>query len=150
MQFVVEFRTGKSPQPTSYPHVKLLQDNWDDYGYKTTFYATLHLSEEETVDLGNVKILEEKQTSGYTPMPKEPFERLGSNFCSLGGHLDYYENLFKLGRNTYQAYLRSLSDAAYNDETRARFEGSRGIQGLPASVQWRGAHDRGREQAIQP
>ena len=131
MQFVVAFRTGGSPIATEFPYVKLVQDNWDDFGYKTTFYATLNLSQGETIDLGNVKILEESQTGGYTPLPREPFERLGLNFCSLGGDLDYYEKLFKLGRAVYSSYLRGLSDAAYSDEIRARFED---LEGYRASL----------------
>jgi hypothetical protein len=43
MWFVVKFREGHSPTTDEYPHVVLVQDNWDDYGYKTTFSATLHL-----------------------------------------------------------------------------------------------------------
>jgi hypothetical protein len=36
MRFVVKFRSGDSPTTNRYPHAVLVQDNWDDYSYKTT------------------------------------------------------------------------------------------------------------------
>lgn len=128
MEFVVKFRDGRSPQASSFPHVTLTQDNWDDYGYKTTYDATLHVSGDEQIDLGNVKILHERQTSGYGPLPQEPFEQLSPEFCSLGGDLDYYERIFKRGRSFYRAYLRGLRDVTFNDEVRARFEDLEGYK----------------------
>ena len=111
MWFIVKFREGRRPTTDEYPHVVLVQDNWDDYGYRTTFSATLYLTEEENVELGIVKILQKEQTGGYTPMPHQPFQDLGPNYCSLGGDLDYYEKLFKFGRRIYQPYLRGDGDA---------------------------------------
>ncbi len=128
MKFVVEFRSGKSPTTREYPYVKLVQDNWDDYGYKTSFHSTLHLSRADETDLGTIKIMRESQTSGYTDMPKEPFETLGKSFCSLGGDLDYYEKLFKLGAAIFRPYLKGLSDAVYSDDVRARFEDTEGYK----------------------
>lgn len=128
MKFVVEFRDGKSSTTDQYPHVKLVQDNWDDFSYKTTFYATIHLSREETIELGSVKIFEQNQQGGLTPLPRRPFRRLGENFCSLGTELEYYEKLFKMGKPIYQAYLEGLQDAAYSDDIRARFEDFEGFQ----------------------
>src|ERR1700675_1875746 len=112
MWFIVKFRERRSPRTDKYPHVVLGQDNWDDYGYKTTFDATLYLSPDEKSDLGNVKILKKGQQGGYTPMPREPFDGLGDDYCSLGGDLDYYEKLFKRGPAFFRPYLRGLSDVA--------------------------------------
>jgi predicted ATPase len=129
MWFVVKFREGRSRTTTDeYPHVMLVQDNWDDYGYRTTFRATLHLTSDESVDLGNVKILHRAQTEGYTPMPRQAFQDLGSDYCSLGDNLGYYEELFKRGRQIYRPYLRGLGDVAYSDEVRAAFEDLEGYK----------------------
>ena len=76
MRFVVEFRSGKSPTTRRYPHAVLVQDNWDDYGYKSTFQVTLHVSADESYDLGSIKIIEAERTSGYTEMPKSRFTEL--------------------------------------------------------------------------
>lgn len=127
MQFVVKFLNRKCAKPDEHPHVILTQDNWDDYGYKSTFNAELHLTD-ETLDLGVVKILHADQVSGYTPMPDEPFESLGRDYYSLGGDLSYYEKLFKCGPRIYRAYLKALGDVAYSDVVRARFEDKEGYR----------------------
>jgi hypothetical protein len=128
VKFIVKFRTGQSPTTTDYPHVELAQDNWNDYGYNTTFHATLHLTKSDHLVLGTVKIMSKAQTGGYTEMPRKPFIDLGSSFCSLSGDLDYYEQLFKLGRSVYHPYLKGLSDAVYSDDVRARFEETEGFK----------------------
>lgn len=124
MRFVVKFRQGDSPTTKHYPHAVLAQDNWDDYGYKTTFYVTLHLSADEEVDLGNVKIIEAARTSGYTDMPKTAFQRLPEGFGSLGADLAYYEALYRLGRDVFRPFLEGLRDVAFDDEAKAAVEDS--------------------------
>ena len=128
MEFVVKFREGNSPTAGQFPHVVLVQDNWDDYGYKTTFSATLKLSAEDELELGNLKILRLAQQGGYTPMPRVAFQSLGPDYCSLGGTLDYYELLFKQGRPIYRTYLEALGDVTFNDDIKARFEDLEGYK----------------------
>ena len=128
MHFAVKFRDGHNSTTARFPNVLLAQDNWDDYGYKTTFNATLYVSPEDEIDLGVVKILNHAQMGGYTPLPREPFETLGNEYCSLGGTLDYYEELFKRGRQIYQPYLEGLGDVAFSDDVRARFEDLEGYK----------------------
>ena len=128
MKFIVHPYRGDEPRRPTPPFVRLVRDNWDDYGYKTTFGAELHLAADDMVKLGSVKILKQDQTDGYTPLPKEPFERLGLTYCSLGQDLEYYEQLFKRGPSVYEAYLRRLSDVVFDDEVRARFEDSEGYK----------------------
>lgn len=128
MQFVVRFINGRSPTADQFPHAVLVQNNWDDYGYKTTFNATLKLSAQNEIELGNLKILRSDQQGGYTPMPRDAFETLGPDYCSLGGTLDYYEELFKQGRQIYQAYLAALRDVTFSDDVKARFEDLEGFK----------------------
>ena len=122
MWFVVKFRNGRSYDVEEYPHTILVQDNWDDYGYKSTFEVTLHLSADEGIELGHVKIIQADRLSGYTEIQRRPFEALGEGYASLGGDLDYYENLYKLGRQIFQPYLHGLRDIAFSDEIRAEVE----------------------------
>lgn len=124
MRFVVKFRSGDSPTTNRYPHAVLVQDNWDDYGYKTTFHVTLHVSTDESHDLGSIKIIEAGRTSGYTEMPKRPFFKLPAGHASLGADLDYYETLYKLGRDVFEPYFRGLRDVAFDDEIKASIEDS--------------------------
>jgi hypothetical protein len=128
MKFVVRFRDGSIARTREYPHVVLQQDNWDDYGYKTTFDATLKLTGEDEEELGPIKILKSDQTNGFTPMPSEPFATLGREYCSLGGSLDYYEKLYKRGAPIYRPYLNGLGDVAFSDDVRARFEDKEGYK----------------------
>ncbi len=124
MRFVVVFRSGESPSTNRYPRAVLTQDNWDDYGYKTTFHVTLFLSADDTRDLGSIKIIRAEQTSGYTDMPRRAFEALPDGYASLGSDLDYYETLYKLGREVFEPYLRGLRDVAFDDEIKAEVEDS--------------------------
>lgn len=122
MRFVVQFRSGDSSVTSRYPHAVLVQDNWDDYGYKTTFHVTLHLSTSECYDLGNIKIIEVDRTGGYTEMPRRPFKQLPVGYASLGADLDYYETVFKLGRGVFEPYFKGLRDVAFDDEFKASVE----------------------------
>lgn len=122
MKFVVKFRSGDSLSTNHYPHAVLVQDNWDDYGYKSTFHVTLHISANESFDLGSIKIIELDRVGGYTAMPKLPFKQLPSGHASLGGDLDYYETVFKLGRSVFEPYFKGLRDVAFDDEIRASVE----------------------------
>ncbi len=92
----------------------LVQDNWDDFGYKTTFQATLHLSKTESIELGNVKILHKDQTKGFTEMPST-FERLGREYASTGGDTSYYEKLLAVRKTLAREYLRGIRDLAFSD-----------------------------------
>lgn len=126
MHFIVQFREGESSTTNRYPHAVLIQDNWDDYGYKSTFQVTLHLSADETIELGNIKIIEAGRTRGYTTMPRSSFRQLPEGHASLGGDLDYYETLYKLGRDIFQPYLEGLRDIAFSDDAKAAVEDSEG------------------------
>lgn len=128
MRFVVKFRSGDSPTTNQYPHAVLAQDNWDDYGYKTTFQVTLNMSADESHDLGNIKIIEVARKGGYTEMPRHPFKELPAGYASLGADLDYYETIFKLGRDVFEPYFRGLRDVAFDDEIKASVEDSEAYQ----------------------
>jgi hypothetical protein len=128
LRFIVDFKEGKSSRTGRFPHAVLVQDNWDDYGYKSTFHVTLHLSKKESIDLGSVKIVEVDQTGGYTDMPRKPFTQLDEGFASLGADLDYYETLYKLGREVFEPYLSALHDIAYDDDAKALVEDTEGYR----------------------
>jgi energy-coupling factor transporter ATP-binding protein EcfA2 len=121
-------RIATLPAEVEYPYVKLVHDNWDDYSYRTTFVASIHILEDETVELGSLKILHRRQESGYTSMPDSPFEKLGREYCSLGHGIDYYEAVYKLGRKIRGAYLKGIGDVAWDDERLDDFEELEGFQ----------------------
>jgi hypothetical protein len=88
MIFFYIYRSPKRPKPTKvkYPAVFLLDDNWDDYGYKTLFRASIVLEKgAEEIELGDVKILEiAGDTRIREPRIEGNFTSLGTDFCSLG------------------------------------------------------------------
>ncbi|MCE8013089.1 hypothetical protein HOP57_16235 [Halomonas daqingensis] len=100
--------------------VLLVKDNWDDYSYKTTFYAFLYLKGEK-VDLGMVKImtteLDDKSSLSHrgentsTKIP-ENIDSLPDGFVSLGQELDYYRKISALGRRNGDKVLHALKDCA--------------------------------------
>ncbi|MGP1716452.1 MAG: AAA family ATPase [Methylophilus sp.] len=122
MQFFVHFIKKDKPKPKQYPHAVLTQDNWDDFGYKTTFHVVLHLSDTHVEDLGSIKIIESDRTSGYTNLPNEPFEQLSEKHASIGSSLDYYETLYNLGPQVFRPFLRGLRDIAFSDDAKAAVE----------------------------
>ncbi|WP_312809066.1 AAA family ATPase [Agrobacterium cavarae] len=128
MRFVVEFRDGESPTTNRYPYAVLVQDNWDDYGYRSTFQVRLHLSSTEVVELGNIKIIQATSTGGFTEMSRRPFQRLPEGYASLGADLEYYETLYKLGREVFGPYFEGLRDVAFDDEAKASVEDSEGYR----------------------
>lgn len=131
MKFLTLKKTQKLPKKLSYPFVILRQGDWDDYGYKTTFDVSIHLSTIETIEPGVIKILKFDQTGGFTPMPKGEFSKLNKEYCSLGNGLEYYEEIFKLGKPIGEAYLKALGDVVWSDTKRAKFED---LQGFKASL----------------
>ena len=130
MKFFVD--DGDAVAPRDYPYVALVRDSWDDYGYKTTFQATMHVSAEDEIDLGNLKIMRTDQRGGYTEMPDGPFGQLDEKYASRGADLDYYEKLYKLGRPTFRAYFKGLRDIAFDDHAKASVED---LEGYRVSLQ---------------
>ena len=127
MQFFVRSELPGTSR-LEYPYVALDRDNWDDYGYKTTFTAVLHLAAGKKAKLGAVKIMRNDQEFGSTRMPKKPFQQLSQSYASLGSDLSYYEKLYTLGMEVYKPYLRGLRDVAFDDHTKARFEDLEGYR----------------------
>lgn len=128
MRFVVKFRDEESVGTKHYPHAVLVQDNWDDYGYRSTFRVYLYTSVDEEIDLGNIKIIQAGSAGGYTDLPREPFERLSKNHASLGSDLNYYETLYKLGRDIFRPFLEGLRDVAFSDDAKAAVEDTEGYR----------------------
>lgn len=116
------------PGDNNYPYAILNRDNWDDFGYRTSFFVKLFLSETESIDLGTVKILRNDQNiGGYTLLPSNRFARLGSKYCSLGINIDYYEKLISTDRRLATDFLDRLSDVCVSNQRLARFKDLEGF-----------------------
>lgn len=71
MQILVYHNRRTVPQlaKIEYPFISLFQDAWDDFGWKTRFLATLHVTEDEEIDLGAVRIASKAKGFRSEAMP---------------------------------------------------------------------------------
>ena len=128
MKFYLINNTTSVPSKAKFPYATLHWNNWDDYGYQTSFEVIVHLTSDEIIELGRVKILRREQDGGKTPLREKSFETLDSSYCSLGHGLDYYENIVKFGDKLSREYLVGVRDVAFDDTIRAEFEDLEGYK----------------------
>lgn len=123
IDIIVRSYNSSLPAFRIYPTVVLVWDNWDDYGYKTSFNAYLHLSPSEVLDLETVKILcYEYANEPYTTVLPKHGKSLGPDLCSLGNNQDYYEKLNDIDRDVRDVYLKAMNDVAFDRSLKQRFE----------------------------
>ena len=111
-------------------------DNWNDYGYRTSFVMCFCDETGRVNEIGNVKIYywqnDEARSNSYYEHTKESLGTcigtLDSLYCSLGQELSYYKNLKLLLPDEYMNILRRLNDIAVFDELRERFINEKGVQ----------------------
>src|SRR6266852_583628 len=92
----------------------LVDDNWDDYGYKTLFHVIYFDGEGVRSDIGDTKIMSRSMEPGHVEL-KNRFRKLGAKFASLGQTQQFYENLIQLENNAGRDILIALNDVAWND-----------------------------------
>lgn len=85
--------------------------NWDDFGYKTTYWLYFVDNQKKLITIGEVKIL--NKTLKLCILPKE-FEYLNKDFYSLGQDRNYYTQLKNLGYDIYSNLFKNLRDIAIN------------------------------------
>ncbi|WP_323959511.1 AAA family ATPase [Arthrobacter sp. JZ12] len=126
MKFRVIDGFGAVSKPPHETLVLLRRNSWDDFTFKTSFEAELLRPVGDPVDLGLVKILRAGQRTGPTTFEANEFEALGSDYCSLGQDIEFYEKLTALAEEERVVFLRSIRDAATDKEIAATFEGEEG------------------------
>lgn len=96
--------------------VYLVTDNWDDFGYKTTYLLKYMNSEGECIEIGSVKFGQfNMKADEYRVKLPESFERLDDSFFSIGATREYYEGINRLGPAIRTAILSGLRDLAFDD-----------------------------------
>lgn len=120
-------RTGKHAPDDSwfYPAVVFEKENWNDYGYVTSFNLYIYKSATEKTSIGHIKILDKHNTN--TELSDE-FQQLSNGFCSLGQTLDFYKRLKSELPDQYEDVLRRLNDCAFYDEIREAFQEEQGFR----------------------
>lgn len=135
MQFYIEGYIENHGIPAQmmdlYPHMKLVTDDFDDFGYQTLFRLYYKGSSSETYYfMGKVKILhvENKTTRHIIP---HKFTELDKSFCSLGQNIEYYYEMRKLNKPNYELgenILKALNDIALYKEIKDNFSNLAGIE----------------------
>lgn len=95
----------------------LQRDDWDDSGYHTLYHLHYQNPKMKTATyIGEVKILKSGQTTSDIQFITKTFELLGSEFCSVGTTLDYYQRLNMLPKLERDHILVALNDVVANPE----------------------------------
>ena len=109
------------------PYIILVIDNWDDFGYKTTFDAYYVNSENQETFIEKVKIYRKGSKVSAESIPRD-FGRLNKEWCSLGQDIDYYKKLIELvGIEKTKKILHNLNDVVLSEEIRDKFEEDKGF-----------------------
>lgn len=95
--------------------IHLVPDNWDDFGYKNTYYMYYIDAENIEYDLGIIKFGEYGLESGRTSLPAK-FKGVEENQFSLGQSAEYYQDIINLGSNLSIEIFKALNDIAYSEE----------------------------------
>lgn len=114
----------------------LTNDEWDDYGYKTSFGCYYCDENGKVHDIGALKIYnKESDTDNKKALHthtryclEQEIDYLSKDFCSLGQALSYYENLKKYLPNEFKEILKRLNDIAIYDKIKKLFENCQGVQ----------------------
>lgn len=121
------FSHGKTVEdPGTYPSLTLLEDSWDDYAFKTSFYVSLWVSKGESIGLSTVKIMKMGQRQGRTELNWHYPSGLTDEYASLGSDLDYYEQVRAHGI-LGEDILQSLNDVAIDPARYERFSNEHGF-----------------------
>lgn len=95
----------------------LWSNNWDDFGFKTTFYLSFCDSNGRSYNIGSLKIGFSDQSEGWTKehMPTS-FKTLPSSFFSLGQDVDYYSEIMEcLDKSSVSELLSALGDVVFDE-----------------------------------
>lgn len=124
MQIVISMDRWGFPRGTAFPFLLLRADNWDDFGFKTSYHLEYWTSENDQTDIGMVKIMRRGLATAnqVISLPNDRDLRLGDDYCSLGQRTSYYETLLEhLGIAETKDYLERMQDVALHPEREAIF-----------------------------
>jgi len=105
----------------------LLNDNWDDYQYKTSFNLHFYDYQGNKKYIGVIKILHEDEKETLNVIPSE-FNELSNQFCSLGQDMSFYENLKSEFPENFLKILEKLNDIAFFEGIKDAFENHAGFK----------------------
>jgi ABC-type transport system involved in cytochrome c biogenesis ATPase subunit len=98
----------------------LIDDGWNDYGYKTLFRLVYFDKTGTRRELGELKVMRLGMDTGQVEV-RQTFRRLGKSYASLGTDQKFYENIAALGSELTMEILDGLRDSAWRPEIFQRF-----------------------------
>lgn len=116
MKFIVLEHSNKYSLTVNNRYIYLIEDNWDDYTYKTMYDVFVFNEDNRKIYLGKVKIGSIHMQGGERVNLAEEFSRLNEEYFSIGQSADYYEKLKLLSEDYRKEYYIALRDIAYNNE----------------------------------
>ena len=125
------------PNPGDYKSMIVLNyDEWDDFGYRTSFGMFFCDANGLVQKIGEVKIYywenEIGRKNSYNDHTRCSMEAdivsLSDAYCSLGQDLKYYKTLKTLFPREYRDILRRLNDIAIFEDIRDRFINESGVK----------------------
>lgn len=106
------------------PFVLLMEDNWNDYTYKTQYFISYYDNEGQKKFESQVKIIVDNEMKNlinngadeynYHSFIPLQFNRLESGFYSVGAGESYYKKLSSIDSDIREAILTALNDIAFN------------------------------------
>jgi predicted ATPase len=108
---------GERPTDQDENTIFLVENNWDDYSFKTSFEMVVLGSGGWRLDAGGIKIGYVGQKEGWSKetMP-QTFNELPPSWFSLGQDVDYYQKICeKLDPELASAILRALRDIVIDE-----------------------------------
>ena len=105
----------------------LYYNNWNDFGFVTSFNTLFFDENGNQHDLGIVKIMHLGLESGQTTLPDE-FKTLPKEYCSVGNGREYYAELSKLSPQIRKEYLSALRDCVSNHKIWKKFADEKAMQ----------------------
>ena len=107
--------------PWDVPHSRkssifLVEDNWNDHGFYTTFSLIIFDDQEVKHEIGYVQIAlkGQKENERISSKIAECDTVLSDAFFSLGGSEDYYERVSKISKSVRNNVLNALNDIVSN------------------------------------
>lgn len=104
-------------------------DNWNDYGYETSYHLYFRPLQKRVVYIGYLKILHASELITHEQMKldfESLFDVLSGDYVSLGQRFEYYENIKELGDDG-EKLLNALRDVTALEKLPDKFEDNEGI-----------------------
>lgn len=118
----MKFYVGSEPDTPKPFDIVLMHDSWDDWFAYSTLYSVTYFDEDLNAEyLGAVKIgahdivIKKNGGDGVPKLPKY-FDKLPSNFFSLGQDIDYYTNINEISDEFRHNFMTYMNDVSFNKE----------------------------------